>query len=135
MTQETKLTRHRAKQKKVGITRFSVQLDNQAISLLRLLCKKHGKTQGELVGMAIQAADALLAGRLQVAKAVTKPPARAIIRPTPQERPQTLVQVAGNTNTPAPPKNSHVALQREPKQVEIDDADARIRACAFAVET
>ncbi len=36
MTQDTKLARHRAKQKKAGITRFSVQLDNEAVSLLRL---------------------------------------------------------------------------------------------------
>lgn len=133
MTQETKLTRHRAKQKKAGITRFSVQLDNESVSLLRLLCQKHGKTQGELIGMAIKAADALLAGRLQVARAAAQPPARVIIRPTPQERPQPLEQVACITNTPPPPQNTPIAPQCEPAQAG-DDADARIRAAAFVVE-
>lgn len=133
MTQETKLTRHRAKQKKIGITRFSVQLENQAISLLRLLCQKHGKTQGELIGMAIKAVDALLAGRLQVARAAAQPPARVIIRPTPQERPQALEQVTSLTDTPPPPQNAPITPQCEPVQ-RIDDADARIRAAAFVVE-
>ncbi len=132
MTQETKLTRHRAKQKKVGITRFSVQLDNQAISLLRLLCQKHGKTQGELIGMAIKAADALLAGRLQVARAAAQPAARVIIRPTPQERAQALEQAAGNTNAPPAPENKPTALQHE-HEPAIDDADELIRRAAASM--
>lgn len=134
MAQETKLARHRAKQKKAGITRFSVQLDNESLSLLRSLCQKHSKTQGEFLGLAIMAADSLLAGRLQVVKAAAKPPARVIIRPTPQERPLAPDQTAGDANTPAPTENTPTAPRREPEQAVVDDADARIRACAFAVE-
>lgn len=132
MTQETKLTRHRAKQKEAGVTRFSVQLDNEAVSLLRRLCQKHGKTQGEFLGLAIMAADSLLAGRLQVAKAAAKPTTCAIIR-KPQERPQALGQVTSLTNTPPPPEKAPAAPPREPTQA-IDDADARIHAAAFVVE-
>lgn len=130
MTQETKLTRHRAKQKEAGVTRFSVQLDNEAVSLLRRLCQKHGKTQGEFLGLAIMAADSLLAGRLQVAKAAAKPTTCAIIR-----KPQERAQAPDEANMPPPQENTPAAPQREPEQAEIDDADARIRACAFAVET
>lgn len=133
MTQETKLTRHRAKQKKVGITRFSVQIDSEAVSLLRNLCQKHRKTQGEFLGLAIMAADSLLAGRLQVAKAAAKSTASVIIR-RPQERSQALDQGTGNTDAPPILENTPTAPQREPEQTVIDDADARIRACAFVVE-
>lgn len=133
MTQDTKLARHRAKQKKAGITRFSVQLDSDAVSLLRNLCQKHGKTQSEFLGLAIIAADSLLAGRLQVAKAATQPAARVIIRPDSQKRPLAHDWAAGNTNTPEPPEKAPVASQCEPAQAS-DDADARIRAAAFVVE-
>ena len=132
MTQDTKLARHRAKQKTAGITRFSVQLDNEAVSLLRNLCQKHRKTQGEFLALAIMAADGLLAGRLQVAKAATQPPARVIFR-KPQTCPLAPDLAAGNT-TPAPSENTPAAPQCEPEQTVVDDADARIRACAFAIE-
>lgn len=130
MTQETKLARHRAKQKKAGTTRFSVQLDNEAVSLLRSLCQKHGKTQGEFLGLAIMAADSLLAGRLQVAKVVAKPIASVIIR-----KPQERAKAPDETNMPQPQENTPAAPQREPVQPLPDDADARIRARAFTVET
>lgn len=131
MTQETKLTRHRAKQKKSGITRFSVQLDTEAVSLLRNLCQKHGKTQGEFLALAIMAADGLLAGRLTVAKAAAKPTASVIRKP--QERALSLDHGTDNTSTPEPPENSPTAALCEPEQT-VDDADARIRAAAFVVE-
>jgi len=134
MTQVSKLARHRAKQKKAGVTRFSVQLDNEAVSLLRNLCQKHRKTQGDFLALAIMAADSLLAGRLQVTKTAAKSTASVIIR-KPQERPQASDQAAVNTNTPAPPESTPRDPLREPEQPMVDDADARIRACAFAVET
>ena len=113
MTQETKLTRHRAKQKKAGITRFSVQLDTEAISLLRNLCQKHGKTQGEFLGLAIMAADSLLAGRLQVGKPEVA--ARAIVL----QRPVAPAQPTGNANELAAPESP---------------ATPPLRAAAFVVE-
>lgn len=130
MTQETKLTRHRAKQKMVGITRFSVQLDNEAVLLLRNLCQKHSKTQGEFLELAIMAADSLLAGRLQLATAAAKPTASVIIR-KPQERAQALEQATGNASAPPPPKDMPTARQCEPEQ-EAGDVDARIRAAGRA---
>ncbi len=133
MTPNTTLARHRAKQKKAGITRFSVQIDSKAVSLLRSLCQKHSKTQGEFLALAIMAADGLLAGRLQIAKTATKPPARAIIRSGPQKRRQTPDPVSGNTDTPARPENTPTTQQCKPAQA-INDADARIRAAAFVVE-
>lgn len=134
MTQETKLTRHRAKQKKAGVTRFSVQLDSDAVSLLRNLCRKHSKTQGEFLGLAIMAADSLLAGRLQVAQAAAKPNTSSIIR-KPQERAQAPEQATGNVGAPPPPKDTPTAPQCEPGQ-EVDDVEARIRAagCTWVVE-
>src|SRR4051812_21393213 len=96
MAEETKLQRHRAKQKKAGITRFSVQLDAEALSLLRRLCLEHSQTQGDLLGMAIKTADALFTGRLQIANSAAQPTPRVIIRAEPQERPQAEDQAAGN---------------------------------------
>lgn len=130
MANETKLTRHRAKQKTVGITRFSVQLDNELVSLLRNLCQKHGKTQGEFLRLAIMAADSLLAGRLQVAKASAKPAASVIIRKS-QERAQALKHAAGNTDAPPSSENPPPAPQRELEQAS-EDVDARIREAGAA---
>jgi len=48
--------------------RFSVQLSRTDVETLRRLCREHGKTQREMLGFGIQAADSLLAGRLQVVK-------------------------------------------------------------------
>lgn len=130
MTQDTKLARHRAKQKKAGITRFSVQLDSDAVSLLRNLCQRHGKTQGEFLGLAIMAADSLLAGRLQVTKASAKPTASVIIR-KPQERARVFDQAAGNTDMPQPSESAPTAPLHAPEQ-PADDIDARIRAAGAA---
>lgn len=132
MAQETKLARHRAKLKKAGITRLSVRLDSEAVSLLRNLCQKHRKTQGEVLGLAIMTADSLLAGRLQVATAAAKSTTSAIIRKL-QERAQAPDQAAGNNDATQPQEKAPVAPQCEPTQA-VDDANARIRACAFAVE-
>ncbi len=130
MTQETKLTRHRAKQKEAGVTRFSVQLDNEAVSLLRNLCQKHSKTQREFLGLAIMAADSLLAGRLQVAKAAVKPTTSVIIR-KPQERARVFDQAAGNTDMPSPSESAPTVPLHAPEQ-PADDIDARIRAAGAA---
>ncbi len=126
----TRVARHRAKKQANGVTRLTLEFDRAAVTALRRLCRAHGKTQRQLIELAIMAADSLLAGRLQVAKAVAKPIASVII-----QKPQERAQAPDEANMPPPQENTPAAPQREPEQAEIDDADARIRACAFAVET
>ncbi|WP_201208994.1 hypothetical protein [Rhodocyclus purpureus] len=127
----TRVARHRAKQRASDVTRLTIELSRDTISNIRRLSKKHRKTQRQFLELAVHAADGLLAGRLAVSKAAAQPPACVISRPTPQGRAKAPDQTASNTNTPAPPENTPTASQ----QPEGDNADARIRACAFAVET
>lgn len=128
----TRVARHRAKKQANGVTRLTLEFDRAAVTALRRLCRAHGKTQRQLIELAIMAADSLLAGRLQVAKAVVKPIPCVIIR-KPREHAQAPDQVNGNPNATTPPESLPIAQQHEPEQ-SIDDADARIRAAAFVVE-
>ena len=63
---DTRLKRHRKKLREGGVTRFSIQLDGDSVETLRRLCREHGKTQREVLQLALQAADRLLAGQLQL---------------------------------------------------------------------
>lgn len=63
---DTRLKRHRKKLREGGVTRFSIQLDGDSVETLRRLCREHGKTQRAVLELALQAADRLLAGQLQV---------------------------------------------------------------------
>lgn len=128
----TRVARHRAKKRANDVTRLTLELDRTAVTTLRKLCKKHGKTQRQVLELAVHAANSLLAGRLQVAKAAAKPTASVIIR-KPQEGAKALDQVAGKVDALPPPQNAPIAPQCEPAQAG-DDADARIRAAAFVVE-
>lgn len=65
---ETRQKRHRNKLRNSGVVRFSVQLSHNAVETLRCLAGEHQKTQSEVLDLAIQAADGLLAGRLVIAK-------------------------------------------------------------------
>ena len=65
---ETRQKRHRNKLRNSGVVRFSVQLSHNAVETLRRLAGEHQKTQSEVLDLAIQAADGLLAGRLVIAK-------------------------------------------------------------------
>lgn len=65
---DTRQKRHRRKLREAGIVRFSVQLSDNAVETLRRLAGEHQKTQSEVLDLAIQAADGLLAGRLVIAK-------------------------------------------------------------------
>lgn len=123
----TRVARHRAKKRTNDVTRLTLELDRAAVTTLRRLCRVHGKTQRQFVEMAVHAADNLLAGRLQVAKAAAKPTTRVIIRADPQERPQAHDQCPENANTPP------TGPRREP-ELAIIDADASIRAAAFRIE-
>lgn len=92
---ETRLERHRRKLRGAGVTRFSVQLPSNSVETLRRLCREHGKTQAEVLGLALQAADALLVGRLQVAKPRIpdeRTPVRAELPTVPVSEPQTIAE-------------------------------------------
>lgn len=123
----TRVARHRAKKRANDVTRLTLELDRATVTTLRRLCRAHGKTQRQFIEMAVQAADNLLAGRLQVTRAAAKPTTRVIIRAEPQERTPTRDQCPENTNTPL------TVPRREPEQA-INDADAFIRAAAFRIE-
>lgn len=80
---DTRLKRHRKKLRDDGITRFSIQLDGDGVETLRRLCREHGKTQREVLQLALQAADRLLAGQLQV---VARPKPSTAPVPKPRSR-------------------------------------------------
>lgn len=128
----TRVARHRAKKHANGVTRLTIELDRETVGALRRLCKRHSKTQRQFIELAVQAADSLLAGRLQVARAAAQPGARVIIRSDSQKRPLAHDLTAGNTETSPHTESSPEASQQEPEQTA--DVDARIRSAAFVVE-
>lgn len=125
---------YQARQVSKGKARLNCWIDTSAKRAIGELSEQHGKTIAEVIELGISAASSLLAGRLTVSKAATQPPASVIIR-KPRVRSLARDLVAGNTNATTIPENPPVGPQHEPEQPVVDDADARIRACAFAVET
>lgn len=99
---DTRLKRHRKKLRESGVTRFSIQLDGDSVETLRRLCREHGKTQREVLQLALQAADRLLAGQLQVV-------ARLKPSSAPAPRPRSRVEGRSTMLTKASPA---LALER-----------------------
>lgn len=124
---------YQARQVSKGKARLNCWIDTGTKQAIGELSEQHGKTTAEVIALGIAAASSLLAGRLTVSRAATQPLAIVIIR-KPQARPLARDPVAGNTNAPAIPENPPVGPQYEPERTVVDDADARIRTCAFAVE-
>lgn len=125
---------YQARQVSKGKARLNCWINTSSKQAIGELSEQHGKTAAEVIELGIAAAFSLLAGRLTVSRAAVQPPASVIIR-KPQARPLARDPVAGNANPPAIPENPPVGPLREPEKPMVDDADARIRACAFAVET
>lgn len=126
---------YQARQVRKGKARLNCWIDTGTKQAISELSEQHGKTIAEVIELGISAASSLLAGRLTVSRAATQPPASVIIRKKPHARPLARDPVAGNANAPAIPENPPVGPLRKPEKPMVDDADARIRACAFAVET
>lgn len=129
----TRVARHRAKKRAAGVTRLTIELDQATAGSIRRLCKQHGKTRRQVIELGIAAAASLLSGHLQIVKQAQ--PARLIIQQQPPQRPVAPSEPSANTDAPPPPENAATAQQGKPEQAIADDADARIRACAFTVET
>lgn len=110
---ETRLKRHRKKLREAGTVRFSLQLSRTDVETLRRLCREHGKTQREMMGLGIQAADGLLAGHLQVVKS-----RRAA------EGPQVHAEQAPAPISPANSRSESKQAQEPPQQASIPATDA-----------
>lgn len=126
---------YQARQLTKGKARLNCWIDTGTKQAISELSEQHKKSIAEVIELGITAASSLLAGRLVIAKATTKPPVRTIIRPAQREHPLTPDQATCNTSTPPPPQNTLAAPQNEPEQTIVSDADAQIRACTFALET
>ena len=122
---------YQARQVSKGKARLNCWIDTCTKQTVGELSEQHGKTAAEVIELGIAAASSLLAGRLQIAQSAAKPTASVINR-KPQERAQALDQIAGKVDLP-PPEKAPVAPPCEPVHA-MDDADARILACAFVVE-
>jgi uncharacterized membrane protein len=110
---ETRLKRHRKKLREAGAVRFSLQLSRTDVETLRRLCREHGKTQREMLGLGIQTADALMAGRLQVAK----PHSAA-------ERPQVRAQQVPAPTPPTDSRSESLSALEQPQQTFTPATDA-----------
>lgn len=128
----TRVARHRAKKRKGGVTRLTVELDRATVTVLRRLAKHHDQTQGQIIKAGVLAADRLLAGRLVVAG---QPAVVSNASPAPKQ--QTLARTKA-VEPPAPnqeePRQEAQKLPLEqPTASPVDAAltpDQRIRAAA-----
>jgi hypothetical protein len=114
---------YKARQLQNGLVRLNCWFSASTKRTIRELSDRHGKTQGEVLDLGVEAAANLLAGRLTV---VRKP--GRVIAQKPQQRPVAPSQLA--VDTEAPPAQETAPLP--PQQA--DEADDIIRRAAITTE-